>query len=238
MTAKLVIKRHKPWRTRGKYLLAVIIALALLWALFSYGRQYAGLEYDQLLVERDLRETKLAQLLKSNEELREQIAVLERSAQIDRQAYDDVNSVLTELQDELLELKEELAFYQGIVSPADSPSGLAISRFAVEPAGAENSYRFKLVLSRARQNNRLIEGKVRIAVDGMLNGVLKTLEMAELSDTDTKELNLRFRYFQNMEGDIVLPKDFQPSRLIVEIIPSGKSLTGLKQQYDWHELVG
>ena len=44
----------------------------------------------------------------------------------------------------------------------------------------------------------------------------KQLDIKELSGGALDLLKLRFKYFQNIEGDIVLPEGFLPSRVVVE----------------------
>ena len=237
MSSRLIIKSHSPGQRRLKLALALAVAMLAGWGVYQLGQQAAGLDNDALYVER---EQLLAQLVEGdtiNTQLRARVAVLERAEQIDRQAYGEVERSLKQVQDEMLELKEEVAFYRGIVSPAETASGLSVTRFNLFGIGEEGVYRFKLVLTQLRTNNRLVKGHVRIAFDGVLHGQQTQLSLKEVSGGTLDRLKLRFKYFQNIEGDIVLPAGFLPSRVIVEVVPVGKGWKPFKKSFDWSDII-
>lgn len=238
MPSKLIIKSHHPWKQRAK-ITAVVLGFGLMcWWIFQYGQSTAGYDYDTLLNERSALND---QLEKAHEEIkkhRERIAVLERGGQIDKQGYGGVEQSLKQAQDEMLELKEEVAFYRGIVSPTETASGLSIADFQVSGIGEERAYRFKLVMTQMKSNTRLIKGYARVAFEGVQNGAQVEHTLYKVSGGALDKLKLRFKYFQNIEGEIVLPEGFLPSRVIIDVVPSGKGLTRLKKTFDWPDIVG
>lgn len=44
---------------------------------------------------------------------------------------------------------------------------------------------------------------------------------------------MRFNHFQDIEGVIKLPEDFKPLKVIVEVKPSNKNMSEVKQRFDW-----
>ncbi len=237
MSSRLIIKPHSLRQRRLRLVLA-LLALGLAgWGVFLAGQLSAGLDNDSLRAERDQLRMRLAEAEASNRQLSGRIAVLERAGQIDRQAYGEVERSLKQVQDEILELKEEVAFYRGIVSPAETASGLSVTRFNLFDMGEAGVYRFKLVLTQLRTNNRLVKGHARIAIDGVLHGKQTRLGLKEVSGGTLDRLKLRFRYFQNIEGDIVLPEGFLPSRVIIEVAPVGKGWKAFKKSFDWSDII-
>jgi len=197
----LVVKTHRPWKSKfvwGLVLLALIISGR---TLFDYGRYLAG--YDSRKADNEIKRLFeiQAHLEKRIETLREDKAVLERAAQIERKAYNELDTTLKILQAEILEHKEELAFYRGIVSPKDSSSGLYLQNFFLTQNGDTRNYRYKVVLTQVLKNSRLINGKVKLQFDGLLNGESKILELKDVTAKKVKYLNYRFKYFQNLEGN-------------------------------------
>lgn len=238
MSSKLIIKSHHPWRHRGKIAAVVLGLVALIWGVFEFGHSRAGFDYGALLQERGLLREQVAGLKQDNRQLSERIAILERAAQVDKQAYGEVERSLKQAQDEMLELKEEVAFYRGIVSPSETSSGLNIADFRVTGIGEERVYRFKLVLTQVKTNNRLVKGYARVAFEGVRDGAQVELSLKEVSGGTLDRLKLRFKYFQNNEGEFVLPPGFLPSRVQVEVVPSGnKNLSRLKKTFDWSDIV-
>jgi hypothetical protein len=165
-------------------------------------------------------------------------AVLDRSTSIDRQAYQNVDTSLKGLQNEILELKEQVAFYRGILSPKETASGLDLTSLEFNAIDNHNSYRFKLVLAQLKNNQRLIRGKATIIIRGIVNGEQKQLNLADISAGKLKNLKLHFKYFQTLEGDIVFPEGFMPSSVFVDLQPVGKGTSRIKKSFDWTDIVG
>ena len=237
MSSKLIIKSHHPWKHRIKIAMVVLGLGLVIWWVFDYGHSRAGFDYDNLLEDRDAVNEELASAHVDIKKLRERIAVLERAGQIDKEGYSGVEQSLKQAQDEMLELKEEVAFYRGIVSPTETASGLNIADFRVSGIGEDRAYRFKLVMTQMKNNTRLIKGYARVAFEGVQNGAQVEHTLHKVSGGTLDKLRLRFKYFQNIEGEIVLPEGFLPSRVIVDVVPSGKGLTRLKKTFDWPDIV-
>lgn len=237
MSSKLIIKSHHPWKHRVKIAAAVLAFVLVAWQVFELGHSRAGFDYDNLELERDALNDRLETAYGEIKKHRERIAVLERAGQIDKKGYGGVEESLKIAQDEMLELKEEVAFYRGIVSPTDTASGLSIADFRVSGIGEERAYRFKLVMTQMKSNTRLIKGYARVAFEGVQNGAQVEHTLHKVSGGALDKLKLRFKYFQNIEGEIVLPEGFLPSRVIVDVVPSGKGLTRLKKTFDWPDII-
>ncbi len=237
MSSKLIIKSHHPWKHRTKIAMAVLGLVLVAWQVFELGHSRAGFDYDDLLKERDGLNDKLELAHTEIKKHRERIAVLERAGQIDKKGYGGVEQSLKQAQDEMLELKEEVAFYRGIVSPTETASGLNIADFRISGIGEDRAYRFKLVMTQMKNNTRLIKGYARVAFEGVQNGAQVEHTLHKVSGGTLDKLKLRFKYFQNIEGEIVLPEGFLPSRVIVDVVPSGKGLTRLKKTFDWPDIV-
>ena len=190
-----------------------------------------------MLAEQDNLKQQLFELGRENSDVREKNAELEQAVTIDKKAYKNVNSSLTELQKEILELKEQVTFYRGIVSPEQNATGINISSFKLNRlSGADDAgYHFKLVLTQVRQNNKMIRGDANIYIDGLHNGEPKQLEVSKLINNSKLDLTLRFKYFQTIEGDVVLPQGFIPSTVMVDLKPKGQGQAAVKQTFNWHD---
>ncbi|NOX92327.1 MAG: hypothetical protein GXP18_07735 [Gammaproteobacteria bacterium] len=236
MSSKLIIKSHHPWRYRMKLALLGLALVLLAWGVFEFGFSRAGYDNNALHAQRELLREQIDMEKQRTRDLRAQLAVLERAGQVDRQAYDAVEKSLRQAQDEMLELKQEVAFYRGIVSPTEAASGLNITSLKLTSIGEARVYRFKLVLTQLKSNVRLVKGYARMEFEGIKDGAQMHLGLKEVSGGALDKLKLRFKYFQNNEGEIVLPEGFLPSRVLVEVVPSGKDVTRLKKTFDWSDI--
>jgi len=229
----LVVKAHRPWKTRLIWVLGIIALLIAGWSAFDYGRYSAKFDSadarrseDSFIEIRDALSTEI-------ETLREEKAVLKRAAQIEKKAYNELYTTLKALQSEILELKEELAFYRGIVSPRDASRGLRLQKFTFVENGNSRSYRYKVVLSQVLKNDRVARGKVQLVFEGLHGQQAKVLKLRDVTEKRIKELNYKFKYFQNIEGNIEIPDGFVAARIILRIFPRGRRQDMIEKTFDW-----
>jgi hypothetical protein len=237
MASKLIIRSHHPWRHRAKIASVAVVLVLAGWGIFKYGQSSAGFDNDSLHQSHELLQELVQQEKQTNQNLREQIAILQRASQVDKQAYAGVEASLKQVQDEMLELKEEVAFYRGIVAPAETESGLNIADFKLTSIGDEQVFRFKLVLTQLKSNVRVVKGYAEVVFEGVKDGAQVQLSLKQLTGGALDKIKLRFKYFQNQEGEVVLPAGFLPSRVLVEVVPSVKGMTRLKKTFDWSDIV-
>ncbi len=217
-------------------LLAVLVVLAILGAsvAFNFGRQYAGDELVRLKSERGRLDSQVESLEKHNHELRERVVVLEKSSEIDRLANLEVRDSYAALQNELLELRRELEFYRGIVSPGGEKAGLRIQRFELIPGSGPGHFDYNLTLTQLKRNDRYARGSIMIEVEGLQDGKPVKLPVTALASGDAPTLKYKFRYFQHFSGEMVLPDKFQPQRVIVRLQPRGKGQpSGVEVIQEW-----
>lgn len=235
-SSHVVVRTHHPVMMRVFYLCLVIAAVASGWWLFDYGRDRAG--YDSRLAEREteLLRARVTDLQRQNEELSAQNSILKQASEIDRQAYTQVDSTLRELQNEVLELRQEVDFYRGIVSPSEV-QGLRVQGFTMMANGQPDQYRYNLILSQFVKDQRFVKGVARLSVIGLQDGEQKTLSFRDVTQPEKSGIQFRFKYFQEFEGDIHLPAGFEPLQVEVQAVPDGRRLKTIKETYNWSDLV-
>ena len=232
-TGQLVIRRHAPWR---KGLLGgggLVLGALVLYGMYEWGRYNAGHNQLAAVLERRALQSTVESLERENDALRGQITAVDTTRDVDRQSYADVERTLGELQAQVLRQSEQLTFYRGIIAPADGISGLRIQRLEIQPGGSERHFRFRVVLVQAMRQDGLIAGSVGIAIEGALNASPTTLGLPEIggSADDGGRLPFSFRYFQNIEQDVMLPEGFEPLAINVEV-RSGRQ-PAVRQAFPW-----
>ncbi|MCI0505544.1 MAG: hypothetical protein L0Z73_05475 [Gammaproteobacteria bacterium] len=237
MASQLIIKSPQPRKTAMIILLTVIAFVGVGYGMYYYGHNSSGFDYEAIKISRSNMQQQLYEIEKENSKLRERNAVLEQASIIDKKAQNDVNGSIKRLQDEVLELKEQVAFYRGIVSPAQTASGLNITSFKLNKLGDVSGYHFRLVLTQIKQNNQIIRGKANILIDGLQNGEPKQLNISDIMGKAKDDMNLQFKYFQTIEGDMVLPEGFVPSSVLVDIKPSGSSQNSISRIFNWTDII-
>jgi cell division protein FtsB len=220
---------------------AVIAVLVLVggYLVYEFGRIQAGYNLVDAAGERQELEQRIAMLEGEILALKEQITLLETHREIDRQAYTEVESSLTDLQAKIQEQRDAIAFYRGIVSPADGNKGLRVQDLKLTRGNAEREYNIRLVLVQAMQHDRKVTGKVRLTIDGDQDGVETTYEYAQLLPEDAKEAwAFSFRYFQDFDRQVVLPDGFTPERVNIEVESRTRSIASIAESYSWETSQG
>lgn len=228
-TGELVVKRRLPSRT--KLLLSIGVALGLTLSagwIYNYGLSMAGFARDSADQEQSRLQQALDRRDAENRELRESLARAQRSVQMNETAFQELDRALKGSAQEIVKLREELNFYRNIISPADKRSGLRIQNLYIEPAGA-SQYRYKLVLIQALKHEQVIRGSANFEISGTEAGENKVLSFPREKE---RPIAVNFKYFQDIEGRIDLPKNFKPHRIKVNVTPAG-SANSVEESFAW-----
>lgn len=210
------------------------VVLLAAWWVYDAGKLRGVAELRSLRSAHADLQKKHASVLRENRKLRDKVAILERSSQIDRQAALDVKADLGELEEALQASREEIEFYRGIISPGDVKSGLRVHRFSLESGAAAGEYHYELVLAQMKRNDHHVSGVVDWTISGRMQGEPVDLVLADVTRPAVEQLSFRFRYFQNLAGSLTLPEDFEPAKVTLQIRPEGKGKPEpVEQVLDW-----
>ena len=230
MTLRVVHARPL-WQTLLLRLFMLLLIALIATGLYWYGHFQGGHRHQESQHKQRQLEGQVAGLVVDNNRLREQNAILTRSAKVDHEAYNQLEVTVTRLHNELMDLKRELDFYRGIISPSDTSRGLDIQRFEIM-AQPKGHFQYHLVLTQLLDNSEFAEGEVEFLVEGSQNGETVEYTLAQLSEAEG-ELAFRYQYFQSFEGELLLPDGFVPKRISLNVKPKGKTHKPFSQSYDW-----
>lgn len=214
----------------------VILVLAAVggYLVYEFGRIQAGYDLVDAASERRAYEQRIDTLDDEISALKEQVAMLETHREIDREAYREVEASLTELQAKIQEQRDAIAFYRGIVSPADGNKGLRVQDLKLTRGKNEREYHIRLVLVQALKHDRKVSGDVNLTIEGDLDGVEKTFSYAELLPEEGEAAwAFSFRYFQDFNRQVVLPDGFTPQRVRVEVQSKTRSISSIEESFAW-----
>ncbi|HYM86321.1 MAG TPA: DUF6776 family protein [Pseudoxanthomonas sp.] len=163
-------------------------------------------------------------------QLSQRETTLNRSDQISRDANGDLQGTLAERDEEIAALRADVAFYERLVGPTQQPKGLNVfsSEFA---AGAGAAWHYQIILTQNLNRGAISQGRMRFVVEGVRAGKLATVDWNELNQRPAMPgQSYSFRYFQTMEGQVMLPSDFTPQR--VRVLLNGEDVA-VEQAFDW-----
>lgn len=163
--------------------------------------------------------------------LEQRAATLARSDQISRDANRDLQGALAERDEEIAGLRADVAFYERFVGSTAQRRGLAVHELKLEPQTNE-AWHFTATLTQNVNRGAVNTGRLQIAVEGTSEGKLQRLAWAELRQQENAPgVPYSFKYFQQVEGDLVLPPGFQPVRVIARLVPQRGAAT--EQSFTW-----
>ena len=234
MAARTHLQTHgtaRTWLVRAFIALLVVVAGYLV---FEYGRISAGYDVVDAARERETLEDHIDTLDGRIAELEQEVALLETHREIDREAYKEVEGGLLDLQEKIQEQQDAIAFYRGIVSPADGKPGLRVQDLKLTRGAEEREFNLRLVLVQAMKHDRKVSGDVSVTVEGSQDGEEKTYAYAELLPADAQQAwPFSFRYFQDFDRQLVLPDGFTPERINVEVRSRTRSISSIEESYAW-----
>ena len=234
MTRRKIVVTHQSEQTR-RLLLSGAVCLVLLVGFVSYelGQNRAGFSRIDALESATILEAEQKKLTKENKVLREQIAVLETSVKIDREAYRKVETQQVDLQRRILEQQEDIEFYKGIVNENDG-TGLRIQDFRVSQGLGAREFGLRLVLAQAFRSTKLVSGHVEMVFEGLREGEPVRMALSDLvSNIGTGKLGYSFRYYQDLKADVVIPADFVPERVHVIVRFKGENSKTVEDFFVW-----
>jgi len=228
ISPQLVVQERDPLKTGILFTLLAFVLIGLGYLIYDYGHSRADYDYEALKEQNEVLHSRIAKVISEVDRTRDELVAIKSGSKIEKLAYKEVDVTLRNLQSEILELKEEVAFYRSIVAPRESAGGLRIQRFNVTPAG--KGFRYKLVLTQVIKNGRVTRGNVVMQIEGVRKGKAVKINLTSLSAKGQKQLDFNFKYFQSFEGDLIMPKDFTPSRVHVKV--SSNRVT-LEKKFAW-----
>jgi hypothetical protein len=99
---------------------------------------------------------------------------------------------------------------------------------------APDRFRYKIKFEKAGNANASVEGSVTIAVTGVKDNMTLTLPLSALSSASQADgIKLRFRSFQDVEGEITIPYGFEPSRIEILAVTEMPESKTLQRNFSW-----
>ena len=220
---------------------AVIAVMVVVFGylVFEFGRIQANYNIVDAAKERQTYENRITDLEEHIIALKEEVALLETHRDIDREAYKDVETSLTTLQAKIQEQTDAIAFYRGIVSPADGTAGLRVQDLKLTRGQTERTYNVRLVLVQSLQHDRKVSGDVALSIDGDEGGSAISYSYTQLlPEESSASWPFSFRYFQDFDREIILPDGFTPEKITIEVRSKTRSITSIEESYSWAASLG
>jgi hypothetical protein len=217
-------------RGRGP-LIAALWLLSLLLAAWAVARWQSPVQGSEGESAQELRQS-VSDLQARLDSLRQRNVILKRSDDISREANQQLQRDIADRDERIASLEADVAFYERLVGGSAQRQGLSIHSLALrsEPSGA---WLFRLTLTQNVKKTQLSRGRIQLSVEGVQGGQMRELDWAALTVSEAPAPEFAFKYFQQIEGNVVLPADFAPHRVRVSLAGEAGSA---ERSFSWSEV--
>lgn len=228
---RLVVRLHDPRRFRIVLAGAVVLALLLCFGLYELGQRSGGHSVFRGDARRQALRAEVARLEAENQHLKEELARAHTSMEVDREAQARITDSLAGSEARVAELTDELEFYRRIVSPQEGRAGLRVQAFEVTRGDIANSYRLKLLLVQSPQRSGRAQGQLDLSLRGTLGGEETSLTLEQVAAEPTA---FEFLYFQDVDIEVILPENFVPESVEVELRSGQRKTRVVSASFPWN----
>lgn len=228
----LRVVHHHPDRERR--LLGFCALAVLLAALAGYlgGRWQMAEQADAALARLDALSTRHLAVVTERDALQQALSDERLAEEMGRSSESHVRATLAEQVERIRALEGELRFYRSLMAGDEAPGRLDIAEFELMRRLEGPGVRFRLLLVQPADPGTEISGRVRVRVFGERDGQREVLSGPELG-LEPEGMPFRFRYFQDVAGEIELPEGFEPEGVEVDArIPGGDGFE-LQRRFEW-----
>jgi hypothetical protein len=226
---RFVIVPHRP-RARALLVAAAISWLVSLVLVYDLTRRHAVPGLARAQAELKQAHELLAERQQRIDQLRQRNAVARRSDEVSRAANQALQETLAQRDQEIAALRADTAFYERLVGGSAQRQGLAVHSLDLKPTG-DGAWRYTLTLTQNLKKASVSKGDVTLRVDGVKDGKLSSLAWSELQQQqDAAPQSFAFKYFQQLEGSMMLPAGFTPHRVRVQVRTDGRQS---EQVFPW-----
>ena len=113
-----------------------------------------------------------------------------------------------------------MAFYERFVGSTAQRRGLAVHELLLTPR-TDQAWQYTATLTQNLNRGSVSTGHLTLEVEGTRDGRLERLDWPTLrQQPDAEGVEYSFKYFQQLEGEVVLPPGFEPLRVVARLVPA------------------
>ena len=216
------VRPHVPWYLRWLVIIVLaVLVLLLCWVMFDAGRQFTSFDKNGISHEIDQLSDFNIRLKGENEKLRTQVTGLQRQLQMDSTTRHNITERTKALEDNNTQLKEDLVFFENLVSGKGKATGnIFIYHFKLKQGQTPGKYRYNLVLLQGGERVNDFQGKLAFTAHLWQDG--KKVKMP-ITDKDSPEVfNLKFKFYHRVEETFEVSPDTVVEGLEVQVYENGK----------------
>jgi len=213
--------------------LLVLMALTLIAGIYIGRYMVTGAAKDAYL-SRQSQLMELSALRKELDTALGEVQIHRTQHEVDSRALDIVRNEMAVEKARTADLEEGLLFYRSMVVSNDVASGISLRPPELVRGESEGYFTYRIFVQQRVREQQMVKGTLAVEVHGVQGDEDVSYPLAELSQSLSEAtVALQFRYFQVIEGELVLPAGFEPRSISVVARTSKPREVTVTEQYPW-----
>lgn len=229
----MIVVPYQPWRTAFNWVVIILIVVSSSAGFYFYGYG-AGIQVSGDA--REERDTLLIQMDDMNSQmsfLQQELINAEQASAVDRQALEEVQDTILNFRETIAQLEEDVLYYKQIMSPENNDTGLMIGQLDLVNMNDAGRVRYRLELRQVGNNDNIISGYANVNILGSQDRQEISMPLRSVAvDENQLDIRLQFRYFQNIQGELLLPERFEPLGVQIIAVDEGNDET-VQKSFAW-----
>ncbi len=221
------VVHRKPMRIFKK----VLVAIALMAVSLTVGLVVGQWSGKEAVLQNGALLQRLNALEGLQQSLERELAASKLAADVQEQAAQELQQRLTQLLGEKVELENAVSFYRDLMEVGAKKEGLRVASLTVLATNTPQIFQFSILVTQIAEERKYVAGDIQLKVIGILQGGRQEVIFDAKNAVVGFPLKLRFKYFQDLVGQIRLPPDFIPERVSISVQQNGKKTTGA--DFEW-----
>ena len=204
LAPKLTISQQQPWFVKlGLGVLLVVVVSGLAWWTYALGKSFAfGPRVSQEKL--DNLQQQVEQISAERDKLQRDANTIDSKLNIDRSTQKELADQVKALTAENQKLKDDLAFFEGLMPSGTGMEGIAVQNLKLEQQGP-GQVRYRGLVMQGVKSQKDFQGEAQLQLNLVQGGKPVTMLFPDPKAGDAGKLKLSFRHYQRVDGVIPLP---------------------------------
>jgi hypothetical protein len=216
------------WRWLGYVALGALV-VGVGWTTYDFGMELAGFRQSEAAQALARLNDEIAQRESQITELRSQVATSERQMQIERATYGDLARQVKTLSEENASLREDLAFFQSLMTAGGKEGAVSLNRFRVQPEVLPGEYRYRMLLVQSGQRVKEFQGTLQFVLNLEQGDRKFVITLPPEGEKNVKDYQVNFKFFQRVEGTFKIAPGAVVKSLQIRVFENGSVAPKLSQ---------
>ena len=182
----------------------------------------------------------VANLRAENVALSQKLTLIQADYLVQQQVNDSLVNENKDINEALNSSHNKLYFYERVVAPGLAIAGLNIYSFSVSKDPNSEYWTYELILMQSQKGRRTLKGNIDI-VFAQADDIKEAIKPLKLSEMDkTFQANFKFKYFQTLKGQFILPEDAKIDQVFVTAEADGNRWNRsqrVEKIFDWKDFI-